>query len=171
MADFTPAITAIREVCLGVSGSVRSMEAGDLTEGAYEHTSEHEAARGLRGPTFEVDVSDTQRHKESPSEHSDVSLLDVTVQVRTVWTTGHELVDDDRALARAEALSTLEKLRAALMRAGNLEETSAGTATSIVSGCLHRHLGHRLERADWRGRRLSYVSRFATVMQFSQTAG
>lgn len=171
MADFTPAITAIRECCLGHVGATRAMAAGDLVEGAYEHTPEHEAARALRGPSFEVEITDTQRHAESPSEHSDVVLLGVTVQIRAIWLTESEIVEDSRATLRAEALSTLEKLRAALMRAGNLTETSDGDETGIVSGCLHRHLGHRLERADWRGRRLVYVSRFTTVLKASQTAG
>lgn len=171
MADFTPAITAIREALLGVVGTVRAMEEGDLIEGAYEHTPEHEAARALRGPTFEVDVTSVNRAKDHPGEHSNTALLDLTVQVRTVWSTEHELLDDERARARADALGLLEKSRAALMRAGNLTTTSADEATGLVSGCLHRLLEHRLERADWRGRRLSYVSRYTTVLQATQTAG
>ena len=171
MADFAPAITAIRECCLGQVGATRSMDTDDLVEGAYEHTPEHEAARALRGPAFEVEIADVQRHPESPSEHSDVALLGLTVQIRTIWLTESEILEDSRAALRAEALSTLEKLRASLMRAGNISTTSAGDETGIVSGCLHRHLGHRLERADWRGRRLAYVSRFTTVLMASQTAG
>lgn len=171
MADFAAAITAIREACLGAIGSVRTVDADALAEGAYPHTAEHEAARALTGPSFEVEITDVVKHKDSPSEHSNVVLLDVTVQLRTEWGTDQELLDEERADARSAALSLLESARAALMRAGNLTSTSDSSATGIVSGCLHRFLGHRLELADWRGRRLAYLSRFATVIQFSQTAG
>lgn len=171
MADFAPTITAIREALLGVVGTVRAVDEGDLVEGAYEHTPEHEAARALRGPSFEVEITSAARAKDHPGEHSNAALLDLTVQIRTVWGTEHELLDDERARARAEALGLLEKSRAALMRAGNLTETSADEATGLVSGCLHRLLEHRLERADWRGRRLSYVSRYTTVLQATQAAG
>lgn len=171
MADFVPTITAIREVLLGTIGAVRVVAPGQATEGAYEQTPEHEAARALLGPTFEVDIESSGRAKDHPGEHSNVALLDLVVRVRTVWGTDHELLDAERASARAQALGLLEDCRAALMRAGNLTTTSAAVPTGLVSGCLHRLLDHRLERSDWRGRRLSYVSRYATVLQLSQTAG
>lgn len=171
MADFGPAIEAIRQVCLGTVGSVRSVGASDLVEGAYPSTPEHEAARAVLGPSFEVSILSCSPSKESPWEHSPYRLLDLDVQIRTEWTTAHQLIDSERSTTRSEALAQLEEVRAALMRSGNLTSNLAAEATGLVSGCLHRCAGHRLEREDWPGRRFSYLSRFSTVIRISQTAG
>ncbi len=171
MADFANAVTAIRECLLGTIGSTRTVTAAALDEGAYPSTTEHEAARAVTGPNFEVSIVSMAPSKESPWENSPTRLLDCDVEVRCEWTTSNELIDSARASVRASALSTLETTRAALMRPGNLTTTAAAGATGIVSGCLHRHAGHRLEREDWRRRRLSYVSRYSTVISISQTAG
>lgn len=171
MADFAPMITAIRECLLGAIGTVRDVDTGDLVERAYPAAVEHEAARAITGPRFEVSVLSVVPSKDSPWEHSPIRLLAVEVQVRSEWTTPHEILDDARATARADALSLLEECRAALMRSGNLTTTAAAAATGLVSGCLHQCLGHRLEREDWQRRRLSYLSRYATILQIAQTAG
>ena len=171
MADLLPALTAIRECLLGTIGDVRAVTPGSIAERAYPSTTEHEAARALTGPRFEVSVDRFAPSPDGPWEHSPTRLHALELRVRTEWTTAHELLDDDRARARAEALSLLETCRAALMRAGNVLETAAGESTGIVSGCLHRCLGHQLEREDWQRRRLSYVSRYATQIQIDQTPG
>jgi hypothetical protein len=171
VADFTPMLTAIRECLLGTIGSTRAVDAGDLREGAYPSTVEHEAARSVTGPRFEVSVLEMRPSSESPWEHSPTRLIAVEIQVRTEWSTEFELQDEERSALRASALSQLEECRAALMRAGNLTATSEPLPTGIVSGCLHRCLGHRLEREDWPRRRLSYLSRYATIVQIAQTAG
>ena len=171
MADLLPAITAIRECLLGLVGSVRTVDEGDIAERAYPAATEHEAARALTGPRFEVSVEKMAPSPDGPWEHSPTRLHLLDIRIRTEWTTDHELLDDARARARAEALALLEKCRAALMRAGNLTSTSASEATGLVSGCLHRCAGHSLEREDWQRRRLSYVSRYATQIQIDQTAG
>lgn len=171
MADFAPAINAIRECCLGAVGSVRVVPPGDVAERAYPSTVEHEAARALTGPRFEVTIVRAEPSKDSPWEHSPVRLELYTVQIRTEFTTAHELIDAARASAQSEAWNLLNTCRAALMRGGNLLTTADSTATGIVSGCLHRFISHDLERADWQRRRLSYLSRYQTQIQFSQTPG
>lgn len=171
MADFSPMLTAIREVCRGALGSVRVVQSNALRERAYPSTTEHEAARVIVGPRFEVSVSKADVSKESPWENSPIRLLDVEVRVRTEWSTKHELLDDERSAVRASALALLEDMRAALMRPGNLATTASGQSSGLVSGCLHRHSGHSLEREDWQRRRLSYVSTYSTVMRIAQNAG
>jgi hypothetical protein len=171
VADLLPALTAIRECLLGVIGDVRTVPDGALVERAYPSTIEHEAARALTGPRFEVSVDSFSPSPDGPWEHSPYRLHVLELSVRTEWTTAHELLDDERARVRAEALSLLETCRAALMRAGNIATTSGGDETGIVSGCLHRCLGHQLEREDWQHRRLSYVSRYTTQIRIEQTAG
>ena len=171
MADLGPALTAIREVLLGTIGSVRVVTAGDLDEGAYPATTEHEAARAITGPNFEVSILSLTPSKETPWENSPIRLFDLEVQVRSEWATSHELIDSARASLRAEAFSLMEEARAALMRPGNLTTTSAAVATGLVSGCMHRSGGHRIEREDWPRRRFSILSRYNAVIQFSQTPG
>lgn len=172
MADFTAAIDAVRNVCLGTAGSTRVVAPGALVEGAYEQEPDHEAKRALVTPTFEVEFEAAgEKNALSPSEHSNIVLSNYEVAIRTVLTSEHEFMEDERASVRASALGLLEDMRAALMRAGNLP-SALGTDASFVSGCLHRLLGgHRLEKADWKGHRLIYRSRFATVIQFTQTPG
>lgn len=171
MADLLPALTALRECLLGTIGDVRTVTPGDVTERAYPATVEHEAARVLTGPRFEVSVERFAPSGDGPWEHSPSRLHHLEIRVRTEWTTAHELLDDERARVRAEALDLLEACRAALMRGGNLLTTDAGDSTGIVSGCLHRCMGHQLEREDWQRRRISYVSRYTTQIQISQTPG
>ena len=171
MTDVAPMLKAIRDVCLGVSGSVRTVQSGALRERAYPSTVEHEAARVLVGARFEPTVSKIIVSKSSPWENSPVRLLDIEVRIRTEWTTAHELIDAQRLAARARAISLLEDMRAALMRPGNLTTSSDGSATGIVSGCMHTHDGHTLEREDWTKRRLSYVSTYTSVLLAIQQAG
>lgn len=165
-----PVLTAIEEVCLGTLGSIRTVASGTLARGGYESQAEHEATRSLVKPTFEAWVSECKRAVGAVPMHSNISMLEVTVSVRTTWTTDHEILDDQRRAIRASALDTLESCRAALCRAGNLTATSAAVATQIRSGCLLDG-AHKIEREDWRGRRLSYVSTYRCYVDAAQTPG
>jgi hypothetical protein len=171
MADLLPALNAIRQCLLGTVGSVRSVTVGDLAEGAYPSTTEHEAARAVTGPNFEVSITKLTPSAASPWEHMPTRIMDVEIQVRTEWTTGQELIDAERASARADALNLLEECRAALMRSPNLANDATPAATGIVSGALMRCLGHTLEREDWPRRRLSYLSRYTAAIVITQTPG
>lgn len=171
MADFLPAITAIRECLLGTVGTVRVVTPGDVTEGAYPSTTEHEAARAITGPHFEVSITKVGPNPASPWTHSPQLIQDVEVQVRTVATTGHELLDDARAATRADMLNLLEDCRAALMRSPNVASTAAAVDTGIVSGALRLWHGHTLEREDWARRRISYLSRYTATIKITQTPG
>jgi hypothetical protein len=171
MADFLPALNAIRQCLLGTVGSLRVVTAGDLAEGAYPSTTEHEAARAVTGPNFEVSITKLTPSAASPWEHMPTRIMDVEIQVRTEWTTGQELIDSERAATRADALILLEECRAALMRSPNLASDATPAATGIVSGALMRCLGHTLEREDWPRRRLSYLSRYAAAIVITQTPG
>lgn len=171
MADFLPAITAIRECLLGTVGSTRVVTVGDLAEGAYPSTTEHEAARSIVKPHFEVSITKLGDAPESPWEHMPQRIRDLEIQIRTEFATEQELIDAERAATRATALGLLEECRAALMRSPNLAATAASAATGIVSGAFLRCLGHTLEREDWPRRRLSYLSRYTAKIAITQTAG
>ena len=171
MADYGPALTAIRECLLGTVGSVRVVTPGDITEGAYPSTTEHEAARAVTGPHFEVSITKIGDAQESPWEHSPQRIRDIEVLVRTEMRTEMELIDDERAATRTAMLNLLEDCRSALMRSPNVAVTSAAVSTGIVSGAMMRCLGHALEREDWPRRRISYLSRYAAKITITQTPG
>jgi hypothetical protein len=170
-SSYLPAITAIRECCLGAIGSVRTVAPGTVAAGAYPSTVEHEAARALALPRFEVTIERVSGSPDSPWTNSPQILEAVTVKIRSEWSTPHELLHEERDALRAEALDMLKDTKAALMRSPNILTTSAAAPTGIVSGCMHRFVDHAIEREDWPRRRFSYVSRYQTQILIDQTPG
>lgn len=171
MPNFAPVVTAVRECISGVIGAVRTMSGVDIAEGGYSTTTDTAANRALARPRWEVSVVRASVHKQSPWEHYPKRLIELELEVRTEWTTQHELLDDERANLRIAILDVLERMRAALMRADNLSLTSASVSTGIVSGCLHECLGHELESEDWPKRLVVWTSRYRTVVVVDQTPG
>jgi len=165
-ADYAPVLAAIREVAQG-AGSVRVVET-PVRGRAYAAEPAQEAARAIVGPGIEVTLDERAHPQKSWSELASIKAIDIGINVRIEWPVPFELNDQAREYMRAAAWNFEDELRSALMRRGNLRETSAGIATRIRGACLDRYVGAKVEREDFPKRRFSIISRYRCFIDATQ---
>lgn len=157
-ADFAPVLAAIREVAQG-AGEVRVVTTA-VRGKAYAAGEAQEVTRAIKRPGIEVMLDERVHPQKSWSELASLKSIDIGINVRIEWPVPFELNDQGREDMRAAAWNFEDELRSALMRRGNLRETSAGTATRIRGACLDRYVGAKVEREDLPKRRFSIISRY-----------
>lgn len=130
-------LTRIREVVTAAAGAARTIPAarfdGDLPDGLDPV---EDMRRAMTVPRAEATTTDIRRHPASPPVTGNVLLYDVGVSVRVVRTVTRleQLSDADRDAIRALAAQDADAVRQALEYPHNLDATTAGTSTGIVSG-------------------------------------
>lgn len=161
-------LRATEEVLLGSIGTVRTVDADELALDAYSgQTDEARAAAARVRARVEVEPLTVKRTGAVAPETASRAILEIELAIRFAFTTEHELEDSERRAAHAAALDTVETARKALAWPGNLVETSAADATSLVGGCLYFRSLTRA-RADFRTRLIEYELRMFGLVNESQ---
>lgn len=145
-------LTAVEECCLGTIGSVETVTAGTVLRGAYQPIDDDRtAAAAMIKPRFEVEWKSTRDTGLVPRMSSHVGL-EIKLLVRVVYSTSFEIDDDLRRAIRATGAATVEAIRNALTRPGNLTQTAAAVATGLTSGCLKKAEFSGVVREDFKRR-------------------
>lgn len=150
--DADAILTAVEECLLGTIGSVRTVASGTFARRAYEGLDLTLAARAMETPRFEVELRSIERTGAIGPRSASVSVEEVEVLCRFVFSTDHELQDAERTSKRAEAAEKILTARRALEWPGNLTQTAAAAPTGLVSGCLTADTGATVKREDWKRR-------------------
>jgi hypothetical protein len=144
MIASTAIIQSIEQLLDGEIGTTRTV--GTAVAG-MGHIPWH--GQVLTQPRFDVQIVGTRKHGSTPiSAISDrrIDILNVQIDVR------HQLnasiLEDERRAVRASVLLDIDRFKQALHYPGNLDTTSAGTSTNIISGLL-MNLDSRQVSEEW----------------------
>lgn len=127
----------VREVIESAAGGLRTITAGTYTGDMPEGLVDMDLARGaIAKPTVEALVTSAGRSASGYSVIGNLALYDLELRVRVVRIIERtaQITDALRDEAKALAFQDADVLGQALGYPRNLETTTAGTATGIVSG-------------------------------------
>jgi hypothetical protein len=136
--------TRIREVLEDGAGTLRTISStrflGDLPEGLSDDAA---LARSTAKPRVEATIVSMAQSAASPPDNGNLHILDIEVDVKVVriMSPVEQLDDDSRSALLALAIEDADMIRQALRYAGNLTQTTAGTACDLVSNCLAVYRG------------------------------
>lgn len=170
--DWTPMYTRLREVLEQGLGSVRPIAVGTFKGSLPSGMGiAHEQRRTLERPRTEVTIRRREPHQASPvSANSNYALLVIELDVRVVYHAQRatQLDDETRDEFRGQILEDIDAIRQALI-SGNLNATSAGSSTGIVSSrvvyisdeLVDENFASEQLRSEWR-------MRFDAVVEIAQ---
>ena len=155
--------TAIAEILTGSIGATRTVPAGTYLEGVHDGSNEAQMnQRSLVKPRFAIRLENPKRSGAVGPSTADRVIIEMGVKITFTYLAPQEILTAGRREIEATAIDNAETARRALEWPGNLTQTSAATATGLISGCLVYDAG-RQARVNWRQRiyqrELSFTAR------------
>lgn len=169
MSVFPYMLAAIKGVCEGTLGSVRTVDQAPEYHGASVDNERVQALSAPYSSIFDVVIDNGARHPSSPmSMHSyEVKRHQVRIDIKHALT--EEVLEDDRTAVRLAIAEQCEAIVTALNYRGNLSEDADGNATGIVSGLLTGPEGGapvwEITAEDWDSRLIRSRIRCTAIVQ------
>lgn len=167
--DASAILTRVEEVLCEGAGQHHLVAPGTYARGLSEMmTANAQSTRAIATPRIEVSCSASGVSPASPPVGGDKILFDVTIDVRVIRAAGTAKQVNDllRRDLKALALQDLARLVPALEWPGNLDATSDGDPTGLVSRALQwsgRPAEHRFVGDAAGSGRLETVFRFVGI--------
>lgn len=136
MSVFRSMLAAIKGVCEGTAGGVRTVDEAPEYHGASPMNERVQAMVAPFGSVFDVVIDNGRRHPASPmGSHSiEMKRHDIRIDIKHELTI--EVMEDERTDTRLAVSEQCDAIATALNYRGNLTLDPDGNATGIVSGLL-----------------------------------
>ena len=165
-----PVLTAIREVCEGSVGSVRTVVSDTMLSGLHTGMADaRKATLALVKPRFDVQPVAWGKHVSTPSVKGTVAIREI--QLNLLVSYHLEITDDlnqaEKEAIRATVFNNAETIRQALTFPGNLTQTASATSTGLVSGLLEEIGEFKVIREDFAAHILDTSQAFRGLVQLT----
>lgn len=130
-------LTALRESLTEALTGTRTIEQGTYLSGILDaDQGEGDAQRAIGAPRVEASIVDVKPNPASPLEPCSHAFHDLTIEVRIVRTVtrDHALDPTTRDWLRGQTANDAAAIRSAFGYPDNLDATSSGAPTGIISG-------------------------------------
>jgi hypothetical protein len=165
-----PILRAIREVCEGTIGTLRTVPAGRVAYGMHSGLAEDELARSsFVTPLFDVVPGELRAASSTTGLVGSFGIKELDITVTLAYTLPQEVLADDREAMRATVYDDMDVIAQALTspRPPNLAQTLAAVPTNLVGGAL-RFENARIQSEDPDNNLITAELRFLARVKVSQ---